>query len=818
VLVALAWLVGASGSLMAQQDRDPSEGKPIVEIFVEPKDQAELVIRLLRTRVGQPLRLADVKEDEEMLWRRLKLTTRVDVQDVANGVNLYFVLLDAQGFDSYEIHGLRELSEREVRTLLGLEVRQRMNRRAADQYAATLTERYKRKGYAFVQVRIQEDAEASVLHFWVDEGPKVRVDDVRFLGNESFPGWIALGMADNVGGSSKMQMTQATAVPFLIPGAEYSEEILDEDLDRLRVWYRQRGFRDARVELVSTDFEPDRSRVDLTIRIIEGRRYKIASVDLLQIPSGGGEPRYPKSEILAKVKTTPGQFYEWLQIDLDNLAIARFYGERGHPREGQYGRAIPDAFRIEDPAERFDVDRAEVHLTYVVREGSPKVLRAVQVRGNAQTQARVVLRKIFQMPGQKLDLTELERSQGVLDSLRYFSNAQGFGGTRFELLPVEGSTDQVDLAVDVEEGDTGQLLWGGGVSSFNVQARVNFVKRNFDIAKPPSSWNPVDWFTEIGNNQAFHGAGQELNILLSPGTQVSLFDISFFEPDLFRTHMDTIGLRVDAYRRLVLLDSFRSDSFGIDVGLSRQFTENFSVGLAVREESVRIRDIQANAPGIVFDAEGTNEIRGFSLNSTLADLDYPLEPTHGYRLGLTGEFAGGLIGGDESFVKFGLSHTQFFRLWRDARERSHVLRWRSSFDWGQGFGDSDDLFITERFYMGGANLRGFDQRRAGPFQFGRPVGGEARLLSSLEYRFPIFSTRRQGQLRETEVLRGHLFADFGMLGLSLDDLGSPRLSLGVGIRFLTPMLNAPLEFNVGWPVSSEDADEMRQFFFSISRN
>ncbi|MFO1052864.1 MAG: BamA/TamA family outer membrane protein [Planctomycetota bacterium] len=798
------------------QDKDTSEGKRIVEVVVEPADQSEIVLRLLRTRTGGTLRMSEVHEDEEALWQRLKVTARVDVEEVDDGVRVFFVLLDSQSFDHYEIHGLYAFSEREIRTLLGLDVGQRMLRRAADQYAATLAERYRRKGYAFVQVRIEEDREHSVLRFWVDEGPEVKVRNVRFIGNESFPGWAALGLTDNLINSAHLESQPAGAV---LPGDAYSAEVLDEDLDRLRVWYRQRGFRDALVELVGLDYSSGRSRVDITIRVIEGRRYRVASVEIQQVAPQGKEPLYPKNELMARIKTRAGQTFDWLQIDQDKLALARYYGERGHPREGQYGRAIQDAFRVDDPVERFDFDKAEVHLTFVVHEGTPKSLRAVQVRGNTDTQDRVILRKVFQMPGDRLDMGKLERSQGVLDALKYFNDSRGYGGVRFELMPVQDQPDVVDLAVDVQEGDTGQLLWGGGVSSaFGLQARIQFIKRNFDIGRPPSSWNPIDWFSEIGSNKAFHGAGQELNVLLAPGTEVSYFDVSFFEPDIFRTHMDTIGLRVGGYRRLQAYDSFRADSAGVELGLSRAFTEDISAAITFREESVRIGHVSANAPAIVFGDEGRSEIRGLSGALSFQDIDYPIEPTTGYRLRLSAETAGGFLGADQDFWKLGLVHTQYFRLWRDSRERAHVLRLKSSFDWGEAFGDTPDLFVTERFYMGGNTLRGFDQRRAGPFQFGKPVGGEARVLSSLEYGFPIFSTRQAGQLRETEVLRGHLFADFGLLGLDIHDLGAPRLTVGIGINLLVPVLNAPLEFDLAWPILDQDQDEMRQFYFSISRN
>ena len=122
--------------------------------------------------------------------------------------------------------------------------------------------------------------------------------------------------------------------------------------------------------------------------------------------------------------------------------------------------------------------------------------------------------------------------------------------------------------------------------------------------------------------------------------------------------------------------------------------------------------------------------------------------------------------------------------------------------------------------MGGSNLRGFDFQEAGPSQFGNPLGGEARLLAGFEYQFPLVSTRLAGHTRETEILRGVGFMDFGLLGLDLGDdtFQEPRLSVGFGLRIRLPVLPVPIHLDLAWPLLSEDTDDRRQFLFSIRPN
>jgi outer membrane protein insertion porin family len=814
----------ACGAALAQdpvpvEPRHQDEGKIVRDIVVEPPiESAGGILRLLKTRIGEPLKGADVKLDLETLWSRLNIVGGVEVEDVEGGIRVIVVVEETSAYDRFEFKGLGHFTEREARTLLGLDPRQRLNRLAAQQYAATLRDRYRRSGYAFVQVRVLEDPARSTLTFQVDEGPKVTVRDVRFRGNATFPGWAALGLYDNLIGSASLESKPAGKI---LSGSPYSEEVLEEDLDRLRFFYRRQGFRDARVELAGAVFSADRSTVDVTLRIVEGRRYRIASVDLEQTPPPGRtEPLYAKGDVLAEVQVSVGDYYDYALITIDKNRIADFYGKRGHPQRNRYGRGIENAFVIEDPRELFDPEKGEVHLVYQVVEGTPKRLRDVVIRGNDHTRDHVIRRKVFLFPGDTLDMSKVTRSQVTLDGLRYFQDPKDFSGVRFELLPVEQDPDIVDLAIDVKEGNTGSFLWGAGVSTgAGVQARFVLSKRNFDITRLPSSPNPLTIVSEIADNSAFHGAGQELELMLAPGSELSLFQISFYDPDILRQHFDTIGLRVQAFRRLQFFDSFDMDSLGVVVGLERNFTENVAIGLSLRQETVEIENVDANAPTLVFGDEGSTEMRGARLNLNLKDQDHPLRPTDGYSFRAYGEVVGGLFGADEDFVKGGLSADYYLPLWVDSLERAHVVHVRQSFDYGRAFGRSDDLFLTERFYMGGSTLRGFDQRRAGPSQFGQPLGGEARYLSTVEYQFPLVSTRPEGQLRQTEVLRGVAFTDMGLLGRSIDteDFGELRLSVGFGLRIQVPLIEVPIALDLGWPMLREATDRQRQFFFSLAR-
>ncbi len=825
LLVALAPALGAQVPEGAARP-EVFEGKIVHKLTVNGAASPESLTRYLRTRVGEPLRAADVVEDQLTLWRQPRvIVLEVWAEPEGDGVALTFEVLEPHSYDRHVFKGLRKFTETEARDLIGLRPTQRVTDYDAADHQRILEARYRREGYAHARVLLERDDETSTLTFVVDEGPKVTVRNVSFRGNIAFPGWAPLGLYPNLLGGADVESSPAGRI---LPGAAYSDDLVEEDLERLRLFYRARGYRDAQVELAAANFTPDRSEVDLIFRVVEGRRYRLRSIDVVHVRDGAPDPKplYPKERLLPLLSAKPGDHYDRETINRDKRQIERFYGERGHPVQGRYNRAkLPGAFEWhngdwQQPRETFHPDTAEIDVVYQVVEGAPKLLRGVVIRGNTDTQDRVVRRKVQVKPGERLDLNKIDRSLQLLGSLRYFQDQETLQGPRFELLPVADDPEQVDLEIQVEEGDTGSLIWGAGVSTAaGVQARIQVDKRNFDLFRLPSSAAPGTIIHELINNKAFHGAGQELELLLAPGTEITTASISFYEPDLFGDHEDTIGLRVQAFRRIRILDSFDSDSLGLVVGLQRNFTDNFSVGVGLREEVVDIENIDANAPTIVWESEGSTEIRSFKVQGTVRDLDHLIQPSSGYEVQLDGEVAGGILGGEADFWTTGASLRTYFPLYRDALERVHVLHVGQGFDYGAGYGDDDDLFLTERFYMGGSTLRGFDQRRAGPTQFGRPLGGEARWLSRVEYQFPLVSTRLDRAWREVELVRGVLFTDMGLLGTRIDDptFRELRLSVGLGVRIHVPILGVPIALDLGFPVMYEQTDERQVLFFTLSK-
>ncbi len=805
---------------------------------VMPDDAAEAVVRSLLSRVGQPLEVRKVTADIGNLWQDQRLAVLAFARPDGDQVELVLIVeREVQYYERVEFRGLRQLQRTEVDALLGLYPDRQVTSTEAAAMRNILIARYHRDGFAFASIDFEErDPEVGetsgervrkIVTFRIDEGPKVTVGNLEFRGNESFPAVqsMFLSPGDHLVRESHMQHTPGW---LLARGGAYSREVLEEDVDRLQLFYRSRGFLDAVVSVTDAQLSADHRVVDLDFLVVEGPRYTIRSLRIVHVDAGGhelpaGTARYRPDEILPQLKIAVGDYYDHTLIRRDILAIEEFYGERGHPKSSFPGMdRVPGAFRVVGgwPKESYD-EQARVELTFEIEEGAPKTLRDVIIRGNSSTRDAVIRRKVYALPGERVDMKQVQKSIAYLDRTRFFQDPLTLAGPHFEFLPVPGREDLIDLGIDVTEAETGEFRWGVGISSgAGAQATMQFNKRNFDLWSPPSTWNPITAFGEILDSRAFHGGGQNLDLLLAPGTQVSQGQIGFTEPDLWGQYFDTTELRVNGRRTLRFRDGYRSDTLGIDLGLFRNFSDEFSAGITFREENVEVSNVSPDATSLAFAAEGRTELRGGRARIAYRDFDDLRMPTKGLEVQGTFELLGGPFGAEVDLWKATASTNFYVPIAENALGHRTVLHLEQSFGVAQAIQGSSDVFLTERFYLGGSsNLRGFDFRGVGPSQFGRPFGGEATYYGTAEVTFPLVPTRLDRELRDRELLRGVVFVDYGLLGLSLQDptFSQLRLSYGAGLRINVPVLDIPIALDIGWPILHEESDRRRAFLFSIAR-
>jgi outer membrane protein insertion porin family len=851
-------LLGASRTLAQEPARasaqegptlPPAEQRdlPIVRgLRIEGADRAglESIQRALGLEVGKPFDPQDLDRTIGKLFDTLHVFARVYQRPAPDGVELRVVVDELPSDREPRFLGNVEIESEKLYEWAGLSPGDALYLYRASRVRERLLQRYREEGFAFVEIDVverppgidQETGERLLpdVIFEIREGPRVRVRDVVQHGNVSLPDGGFWFFKHGLSKLAELELRGPRLFRWF--AKNYSREALDADLLSMREVYRDYGYLDAVVELDHLEFSAERDWVTVHVAIDEGQRYTVGSLVIEGVEryeaqdqlSGYGERPaelvIPESELLEGLKLEVGKVYERrLQKD-DQRALRKTYGKRGYI---DHNSLKPwDRWTFLEPELVFEQDRPVVHVVYRIAQGRPIYIREISIAGNLHTQDRVARRSITVQPGELADAEEIERARTRLISTGFFTDDRDPAHVppRYRFIDTEESGWK-DLEFELDEGSVLTFNLSGGVSSnaglFGV---FDFYHRNFDVTSLPSS--PLSLVSEVARREAFHGAGQELRLRASPGTQVSFFDILFREPDLFLGHTDRIGLALNANKRQRNYDSHDEHRQRFGFELSKSYGPDAALFAGFSLQTVEVRDIDASGepslgnpltvPADLKAQEGTNDLSYLSIGYRYSVTDNRVNPRNGNEVVLRSEVYNESLASDFDFAKLDVQYDWYNELDEDPDTVSGYFHFGLGSGVAVPYGGTKEVPYTERFFLGGqSTLRGFDFRGVGKNENGFPIGGQTYISSTLELKYPLVKDTQPGTYREVETIRGGLFCDLGLLdpddfALDTDEL---RVSAGFLFGLAYPL---PLTFSFGWPLRDGPGDRQQVFGFEIS--
>jgi len=737
---------------------------------------ATKVLGTIRLRRGDIFTYKAVDEDVRRLDRMGVFdptAIRVRRETFQDGVRLIFELKERPRITQLTFVGNRAVSAGDLKKCVGLSEGDTLDVARQRESTAKIEELYRDKRYRFVKVertqKIDAAANTAEVTFTVNEGPRVKLKAIRFEGNKA------------LSHDKLMQQIESRTQRWIVLDEVFDASVFRMDVVRLRHYYKRHGYLDASVagEYAYSD---DKTELTLVFRIIEGTRYTVGDVTL----RGQKLATAPALSKDFKLKRNHPFNVDDYQHDLAKLR--EYYTQRGF-------------IDVEVTSKEVFPESGRIDLVYQITERGESRLGLLEVRGNFRTKDKVIRREFDIYPGDVFDAAAVRKGVRRLYGLRYFTNV----ATSI----VDGEEPgEKNLIVEVEEGRSGNIMFGLGVSSNNGligMFQIEFL--NFDIADWPES------FGDLLAGNAFVGAGQRLFLQLRPGTEFNQARLFFADPYIFDTQYQfSSDLFLWARER----DDYDEEHIGVKLGLGRRLTDRLRAKLTFRAEEVEIDDVDTLAPAVLA-AAGESDIRSLILSAVYDRTDSPINPSSGYRLNGEVEVAGDWLGGDWEFwrVIVGGSWYRTLGVTRDGRK--HVLALGGRVGVVDEYGDSGQVPTFERFYAGGHNsVRGFDYRGLGPTQLGTEVGGEFSVVGTAEYQFPLYQSTVQG--RPQELLRGVVFCDVGQVALTTSDITDTtlRVSVGVGLRVMLPAMGGvPIALDFGFPVNKDDDDDTEVFSFSV---
>lgn len=530
----------------------------------------------------------------------------------------------------------------------------------------------------------------------------------------------------------------------------YDPDRMNLDRELLRRFYLTNGYADFKVNSAIAELTPDKKAFFMTFAVDEGERYQFGEIDI--------EARLKdleETELTTAVEVESGDWYSAEEIEKTVDRLTELVGTLGF------------AFVEIRPRVNRDRDSKTINVKYVINEGPRVFVERIDIAGNIRTLDKVIRREFRLVEGDAFNASKLRRSKKRIQNLGFFE--------KIDIEQIPGSApDKTVITATVEEKPTGQISIGAGFSS------------------------SVGILGDIGLTETnFLGKGQRLALNLQIAAEASEIDFSFTEPyflgrelsagfDIFRTTRD-----------LQDTSSFDIEQIGFRLRSGYRITEDLSESWRYTFRQSDISDVASDASSLIRAETGKTTLSEIGHTIAYDRRDQALKPTKGYVLKLDTDLAG--LGGSLSHARNTATAATYYPI---ADQWIIALRGKAGYIVGIG----DDVALSERYFLGGDDVRGFETSGFGPRDIATDdaLGAEWMYSTSLELTFP-------SGLPEELGIGGRLFTDIGTasslspVNSTTRDESSLRMGMGAGLTWDSPF--GPLGLDVAFPLLKEDFDK-----------
>ena len=753
-------------SQQAEEQAKPEKAKTVTAIEVKGNKaiSSNTVISKMKTKIGSPYQETVISDDLKRLYLLGFFSDiKIDSENYKDGLRVIVTVKERPIISKITFVGILHITLKDEKIKEALKSRETQYldypNLASDVHI--LKKMYEKMGFSQAQidyfVSVDKDTNRATVQFTIVENKRVTIKNIIIEGNIVFK-------------ADKILRLMKTKRGWLFNAGTFKDEVLKEDIERVKSFYNKEGFSDCQV---AYSVESDKKRpfwLYVTMKINEGKRYLVGNVTI------EGNKDISQKKIISRLKDClPGKVFSQDALKKDVTNVQALYFDSGFISVG-----VQEVTSLSPGTGRIDI-------VYNITENDIAYVEKIKVRGNVKTKDIVVRRELRIKPGDKFDGDKLKRSKERLQNLGFFEDVSY--DTEDTSVP-----NKKDLVVDVKESKTGSFSFGGGYST--VDQFVGFVEveqKNFD-------WTNWPYFT---------GAGENLKFRASFGSVSNGFDLSFNEPWLFDY---PVSFGFDAYNNTHKRDSdvgygYDEDILGGDLHLGKEISEYVNASLTYRRDQIKIGSVSDNASNDLLKEVGTNIISSTSLAVSYDARDNIFDPTKGNLLYNSLQVAGGPFGGDKNFLKYYGRASHYIPLLRGS-----VLEFRGRIGATNPYGNSNEIPIYERFFAGGADtIRGYQERKIGPIDpnTSDPLGGDALLIGNIEYLYPLFG-----------FLKVAAFYDVGNVWDKIDKMGSGgfKSGIGLGVRVKTPI--GPIMLDYGFPMNKEPGEDKKsggRLHFNVSK-
>ena len=757
-----------------------------IEVKGNRKIETDAILARLVTKIGEPFSSEKIRQDVEAVFSAgYFYDIKVDRQIRGNQVELIYTVVEKPSLVEIHFNGNKEVGTDDIKEAAGLKAYEILNMTKIREATEKIQKLYEDKGYFLAKItpRIETvvEGESVKLTFDIQENEKVKVKRITFLGNRHIPDGRL---------KSFMQTQEGGFFSFVTGSGAYKQDAFDRDLQVLQYGYFNEGFLQVKFDRPQVYVTPDKKGIYITLRVDEGERFKIGTIDF------AGDLLFDRDELFDSIESDGSHWYshETVLKDLRNLQAK--YGDLGYA----YANIIP-RMRLRDE------DR-EVDLTFEIDKGNKVYFGRINVVGNTRTRDKVIRRELAIREGELYNETRKRESIDNVRRLGFFEDVSFNPKTSPE------NPDVMDIDIVVKERNTGSIQVGAGYSTYS-----QFIFNG-----------------QVSQINLF-GRGQRLGISVDMSSNQSLFNFNFTEPYFMDTEW-SVG--VDAYQRRRILQEYTETKKGGGLRLGHPLAKYLRGYLSYKLDETEINlDSVYGDPTLFPTEKGARGSPNGLTSSATFTLEYDKRndryvPTDGMFSSASLEYAG--LGGDLHYTR-GIATARWYKkaFWE------FVVRNNLTYGFirANPGAPNEEPPYNELFLLGGANsLRGFSWFTVGKKRFSQkryecytgktpstdpfckpfqpvsdpeearrksmvPYGGTQQLFYQFEIEFPLVSEAG---------IKGVVFYD---IGIADDDIiwSEFRQDYGFGFRWHSPL--GPLRFEWGFPIDRRPDERAVEFSFAI---
>ena len=418
-----------------------------------------------------------------------------------NSLTLQIEIEELPTLNNFKINGLKKGKVQTLTKETELEKGKKLSESFLTNTKNYIVNKFKKEGYLNAKVNlitVEDSLQTNALNLIinVNRGNRVKIKKIEFNGNEKF---------GNNKLAKQLKNTKKRMFFRFWKKSKYIPADFEEDKEALVDFFKEKGFRDARI-LRDTLIRNKDNSLTIKFDVEEGNRYFFGKIDYL------GNSAYTDRQLSTILGIKKGDPYNGVLLKKRIADDTKPDGEDLTNLYQNTGYLFSNINAVEVSAKNDTID-----FEIRINEGKLASFNKITVVGNEKTNDHVIFRELRTKPGELYSKDKVVRTVRELGQLGFFDAEQ----ISPDFKNVDPNAGTVDIEFGLQEAGASQIELQGGYGGGGFIGTLGLSFNNFSMRNlfNKSAYRPVP-----------SGDGQKLSLRLQASQFYNTYSFTFAEP------------------------------------------------------------------------------------------------------------------------------------------------------------------------------------------------------------------------------------------------------------------------------------------------